>query len=164
MFGYAFGRHHALSTGQVPSICFAMLPRLASGTTGQPSTAMIGVQSLCIDSVPLGHLMGMRGCWGSVWKEVPISRRWVYLCSARALGPSGMWHVSATSVVVRVEYMGVHIFAPHARVLRAQVRSVVRALQASVACIHIDRWRLFVNFFGPIVCVPVCYLRPSWVC
>ena len=49
----------------------------------------------------------------------------VYLCGARALGLSGMWHMSATSVVVRVECMGVHIFAPHARVLQAQVRSVV---------------------------------------
>ena len=49
-------------------------------------------------------------------EEVPASRRLVYLCGARALGlsDSGMWHVSATRVVVHVECMGVHIFAPHA--------------------------------------------------
>jgi len=51
-------------------------------------SAMIGVQSLCIGSVPLGHLMGMRRCWGPVRKmrspplgvesifAVPV--RWVY--------------------------------------------------------------------------------------
>ena len=51
--------------------------------------AMIGVQSLCIGSVPLGHLMGMRRCWGPMRKRrspplgvesifvVPV--RWVYL-------------------------------------------------------------------------------------
>jgi len=37
------------------------------------------------DSVPLGHLMGIRDDWGPVQKEVPTPRRWVYLCRARAL-------------------------------------------------------------------------------
>ena len=36
--------------------------------------------------MPLGHLKGMMGDWGPVQKEVPASRRWVYLCRARALG------------------------------------------------------------------------------
>ena len=58
------------------------------------------------DSVPLGHLMGMRGDWGPVQKEVPASRRWVYRCRARALGLSGMWHTSAISVAVCVRSRG----------------------------------------------------------
>ncbi len=44
-------------------------------------------------------------------EEVPAFRRRVYLCGARALCLSGMWYVSATSVVVRVECMGVHLCA-----------------------------------------------------
>jgi len=68
--------------------------------------AMIRLRSLCIDSVPLGHLMGMRGDWGPVQKEVPASRRWFYLCRARALGLSGMWHTSVISVAVCVRSRG----------------------------------------------------------
>ena len=63
--------------------------------TRRDISAIIRLCSLCIDSMPLGHLMGMRGDWGPVQKEAPASRRWIYRCGARALGLSGMWHTSA---------------------------------------------------------------------
>jgi len=57
------------------------------------------------DSVPLGHLTGMRGDWGPVQKEVPASRRWVYLCRAQRL-PIRNVETSAISVAVCVRLRG----------------------------------------------------------